>query len=402
MKKLMREEVTFVIDYGKFINDRVRTIKPSGIRKFFDIANEMEDVISLSVGEPDFYTPWHIREAGIYALEKGRTRYSPNRGYITLREEICKFMDRKYGLQYKPDEEVLVTVGGSEAIDLCVRCLVSSGDEVIIPEPSFVCYVPITEMAGGKAVVIETQPENQFRLTAKELEESITDKTKLLILPFPNNPTGAVMRLKDLEAVAEVVRKHDLMVLSDEIYSELTYGGEPHVSIASLPGMWERTVVVNGFSKSHSMTGWRMGYATGPKEILSLMTKLHQYAIMSAPSMSQYAAIEALQNGDEDIEYMKSQYDMRRRLIVDGLNSMGLRCFEPEGAFYVFPSVKSTGLTSMEFSEKLIYSERVAVVPGDAFGASGEGFVRISYSYSIKHITEALERMRAFIKDLNG
>jgi len=391
-----------VIDYGKFINDRVRTIKPSGIRKFFDIANEMEDVISLSVGEPDFYTPWHIREAGIYALEKGRTRYSPNRGYITLREEICKFMDRKYGLQYKPDEEVLVTVGGSEAIDLCVRCLVSSGDEVIIPEPSFVCYVPITEMAGGKAVVIETQPENQFRLTAKELEESITDKTKLLILPFPNNPTGAVMRLKDLEAVAEVVRKHDLMVLSDEIYSELTYGGEPHVSIASLPGMWERTVVVNGFSKSHSMTGWRMGYATGPKEILSLMTKLHQYAIMSAPSMSQYAAIEALQNGDEDIEYMKSQYDMRRRLIVDGLNSMGLRCFEPEGAFYVFPSVKSTGLTSMEFSEKLIYSERVAVVPGDAFGASGEGFVRISYSYSIKHITEALERMRAFIKDLNG
>jgi len=398
----MREEVTFVIDYGKFINDRVRTIKPSGIRKFFDIANEMEDVISLSVGEPDFYTPWHIREAGIYALEKGRTRYSPNRGYITLREEICKFMDRKYGLQYKPDEEVLVTVGGSEAIDLCVRCLVSSGDEVIIPEPSFVCYVPITEMAGGKAVVIETQPENQFRLTAKELEESITDKTKLLILPFPNNPTGAVMRLKDLEAVAEVVRKHDLMVLSDEIYSELTYGGEPHVSIASLPGMWERTVVVNGFSKSHSMTGWRMGYATGPKEILSLMTKLHQYAIMSAPSMSQYAAIEALQNGDEDIEYMKSQYDMRRRLIVDGLNSMGLRCFEPEGAFYVFPSVKSTGLTSMEFSEKLIYSERVAVVPGDAFGASGEGFVRISYSYSIKHITEALERMRAFIKDLNG
>lgn len=398
----MREEVTFVIDYGKFINDRVQNIKPSGIRKFFDIANEMDDVISLSVGEPDFYTPWHIREAGIYALEKGRTRYSPNRGYITLREEICKFMDRKYGLKYDAAEEALVTVGGSEAIDLCVRCLVSSGDEVIIPEPSFVCYVPITEMAGGKAVVIETQPENQFRLTAAELEEKITGKTKLLILPFPNNPTGAVMRREDLEAVAEVVRKHDLMVLSDEIYSELTYGGEPHVSIASLPGMRERTVVVNGFSKSHSMTGWRMGYATGPKEIIGLMTKLHQYAIMSAPSMSQYAAIEALQNGDEDIEYMKSQYDMRRRLIVDGLNSMGLRCFEPEGAFYVFPSVKSTGLTSMEFSEKLIYSKQVAVVPGDAFGASGEGFVRISYSYSIKHITEALERMSAFLQELNG
>lgn len=398
----MREEVTFVIDYGKFINDRVRTIKPSGIRKFFDIANEMEDVISLSVGEPDFYTPWHIREAGIYALEKGRTRYSPNRGYITLREEICKFMDRKYGLRYDPAEETLVTVGGSEAIDLCVRSLVNPGDEVIIPEPSFVCYVPITEMAGGTAVTIETQPENQFRLTAAELEEKITDKTKLLILPFPNNPTGAVMRRADLEAVAQVVRKHDLMVLSDEIYSELTYGGEPHVSIASLPGMWERTVVVNGFSKSHSMTGWRMGYATGPREVIGLMTKLHQYAIMSAPSMSQYAAIEALQNGDEDIEYMKSQYDMRRRLIVDGLNGMGLRCFEPEGAFYVFPSVKSTGLTSMEFSEQLIYSKRVAVVPGDAFGASGEGFVRISYSYSIKHINEALERMAAFLQELNG
>lgn len=398
----MREEVTFVIDYGKFINDRVQTIKPSGIRKFFDIANEMDDVISLSVGEPDFHTPWHIREAGIYALEKGRTRYSPNRGYVTLREEICKFMDRKYGLKYDAAEETLVTVGGSEAIDLCIRCLISPGDEVIVPEPSFVCYVPITEMAGGKAVTIETKPENHFRLTAEELEEKITDKTKLLILPFPNNPTGAVMRRADLEAVAEVVKKHDLMVLSDEIYSELTYGGEPHVSVASLPGMWERTVVVNGFSKSHSMTGWRMGYATGPREIIGLMTKLHQYAIMSAPSMSQYAAIEALQNGDEDIEYMKSQYDMRRRLIVDGLNAMGLRCFEPEGAFYVFPSVKSTGLTSMEFSEKLIYSKRVAVVPGDAFGASGEGFVRISYSYSIKHITEALERMSAFLKELNG
>lgn len=391
-----------MIDYNNYFNDRVKNLKPSGIRKFFDIANEMEDVISLSVGEPDFYTPWHIREAGIYSLEKGRTRYSPNRGYITLREEITKFLDRKYGIKYDPAEECLVTVGGSEAIDLCVRCLVSEGDEVIVPEPSFVCYVPIVEMAGGVPVVIETQPQNKFKLTAEELEAKITDKTKLLILPFPNNPTGAVMRREDLEGIVELVKKYDLMVLSDEIYSELTYGGDPHVSVAAFDGMRERTVVVNGFSKSYSMTGWRMGYTVGPKEIVAMMTKLHQYAIMSAPSMSQYAAIEALKNGDDDIEYMKSQYDMRRRLIVDGLNEMGLKCFEPEGAFYVFPSVKSTGLTSMEFCEKLIYSKHVAVVPGDAFGVSGEGFIRISYSYSIKHITEALERIKEFLKELNG
>ena len=303
-------------------------------------------------------------------------------------------------MKYDPQSEVLVTVGGSEAIDLCVRTLIEPGDEVLIPEPSFVCYVPITEMAGGVPVIIETKPENKFRLTAEELEEKITDKTKLLIMPYPNNPTGAVMRRSDLEAVAQVVERHNLMVLSDEIYASLTYGEEKHTAFSAIPGMQERTILVNGFSKSHSMTGWRMGYAAGPKEIISLMTKLHQFAIMSAPTMSQYAAIEAMKNGDDDIEYMRQQYDMRRRLIVDGLNKMGLKCFEPEGAFYVFPSVKSTGLTSMEFCERLIHSKRVAVVPGDAFGACGEGFVRISYCYSTQHIIEALERMEAFLKEL--
>ncbi len=389
-----------MIDYDSLVNSSIKRIKPSGIRKFFDIAHEMDDVISLSVGEPDFHTPWHIREAGIESLEKGRTRYTPNRGFLPLRQEISRFLQRHYQTEYSPEAEILVTVGGSEAIDLCVRSVINPGDEVLIPEPSFVCYVPITEMAGGVPVVIETKPENGFRLTAAELEEKITEKTKLLILPYPNNPTGAVMRRSDLEAVAEVVERHNLLVLSDEIYAALTYGGAPHAAFSSLPGMWERTILVNGFSKSHSMTGWRLGYAAGPKEIIGLMTKLHQFAIMSAPTTSQYAAIEAMKNGDDDMEYMRAQYDMRRRLIVDGLNQMGLRCFEPEGAFYVFPSIKSTGLTSMDFCEKLIYSKRVAVVPGDAFGACGEGFVRISYSYSIKHITEALERMEAFLKEL--
>lgn len=389
-----------MIDYDSLVNPTVKGIKPSGIRKFFDIANEMEDVISLSVGEPDFHTPWHIREAGIESLEKGRTRYTPNRGFAQLREEIARFLERHYQVSYAPESEVLVTVGGSEAIDLCVRCLVSPGDEVLIPEPSFVCYVPITEMAGGVPVIIETKPENGFRLTEEELEEKITSKTKLLILPYPNNPTGAVMRRSDLETVARVVERHNLLVLTDEIYASLTYGKEKHVSFASLPGMWERTVLVNGFSKSHSMTGWRLGYAAGPKEIIGMMTKLHQFAIMSAPTTSQYAAIEAMKNGDDDMEYMRSQYDMRRRLIVDGLNKMGLPCFEPEGAFYVFPSIKSTGLSSDAFSERLIYSHRVAVVPGSAFGACGEGFLRISYCYSVKHITEALERMEAFLQEL--
>ncbi len=389
-----------MIDYDKLVNSTAKRIKPSGIRKFFDIATEMEDVISLSVGEPDFHTPWHIREAGIESLEKGRTRYTPNRGFLPLRTEISRFLERHYGVAYEPDSQVLVTVGGSEAIDLCVRSLVNPGDEVLIPEPSFVCYVPITEMAGGVPMILETRAEDGFRLRAEDLEEKITEKTKLLILPYPNNPTGAVMRRSDLEAIARVVERHNLLVLSDEIYASLTYGEAKHVAFSSLPGMKERTVLVNGFSKSHSMTGWRLGYAAGPKEIIGIMTKLHQFAIMSAPTTSQYAAIEAMKNGDDDIEYMRSQYDLRRRFIVDGLNRMGLRCFEPEGAFYVFPSVRSTGLTSMDFCEKLIYSKHVAVVPGDAFGSCGEGFVRISYSYSIKHITEALERMEAFLQEL--
>lgn len=396
----MREEATFVIDYNSKLNTAIKGVKPSGIRKFFDIANEFDDVISLSVGEPDFRTPWHIREEGIYSLEKGRTRYTPNRGFMKLRQEISSFMSRKYHLDYDPVSDVLVTVGGSEAIDMCIRALVNEGEEVLIPEPSFVCYVPITQMAGGVPVIINTTAENKFRLTAEELEKHITEKTKLIILPFPNNPTGAVMRRGDLEAIARVIQKHDLMVLSDEIYSELTYGEEKHVSIAEIEGMKERTVVVNGFSKTYSMTGWRMGYAAGPKEIISQMTKLHQFAIMSAPTMSQYAAIEALENGDDDIEKMKDEYDMRRRLIVDGLNKLGLDCFEPEGAFYVFPSIKSTGLGSAEFCEKLIYSKRVAVVPGDAFGGCGEGYIRISYCYSVEHITEALARMKEFIEEL--
>ena len=389
-----------MIDYNSFLCDKIKNVKPSGIRRFFDIASEMEDVISLSVGEPDFHTPWHVREEGIYALEKGRTRYTPNRGFAKLRKEITNFLDRKYDVQYDPESEIIVTVGGSEAIDLCVRSLINPEDEVIIPQPSFVCYVPITEMSGGVPVIIETKAEDKFKLTPEALEAKITDKTKLLVMPFPNNPTGAVMRRAELEAIAEVVERHNLLVLSDEIYSELTYGDESHTAFSAIKGMRERTVLINGFSKSHSMTGWRMGYAAGPKEIIGCMTKLHQYAVMSAPTISQYAAIEALKNGDEDIEYMKQQYDMRRRLIVDELNRLGLRCFEPEGAFYVFPSVKSTGLTSMEFSEKLIYSKRVAVVPGDAFGESGEGFLRISYSYSIKHITEALKRIGEFLNEL--
>ena len=389
-----------MIDYENLVNRNIKRIKPSGIRKFFDIANEMDDVISLSVGEPDFHTPWHIREAGIESLEKGRTSYTPNRGFLRLRAEISNFLERHYTVKYDPQTEILVTVGGSEAIDLGVRSLINPGDEVLIPEPSFVCYVPITEMAGGVPVIIETKPENKFRLTAQELEEKITDRTKLLIMPYPNNPTGAVMRRADLKAVAEIVKKYDLMVLSDEIYSELTYGETSHVSFAEIEGMQERTVVVNGFSKAFAMTGWRLGYAMGPKEIVGQMTKLHQYGIMSAPTTSQYAAIEAMKNGDGDIENMREQYDMRRRLIVDGFNRMGLPCFEPEGAFYVFPCVKSTGLSSEEFCERLIYAERVAVVPGDAFGDCGEGFVRVSYSYSIKHITEALSRIEHFLQEL--
>lgn len=391
-----------MIDYSTVLNQKVQAIKPSGIRRFFDIANEMDNVISLSIGEPDFTTPWHVREEGIRSLEDGKTWYSPNRGFIELRQEISRWLKRHYHVNYNDKEEILVTVGGSEAIDLCLRSLISPGDEVLIPEPSFVCYVPLTEMAGGVPVVLETKAEDRFRITPEALRAKITPKTKLLILPYPNNPTGAVMRREHLEAIAEVVRENDLMVLSDEIYSALTYGDTNHVTFSAIDGMRERTIVVNGFSKAFAMTGWRLGYAVGPAQIIKAMTKLHQYGIMSAPTTAQYAAIEALKNGDEDIVYMREQYDMRRRLVVDGFNSMGLTCFEPEGAFYVFPCIKKTGLTSEEFCERLLYEERVAVVPGSAFGDCGEGFVRVSYSYSIKHITEALSRIEHFIKQFES
>lgn len=388
-----------MIDYESLLNHEIKSVKPSGIRKFFDIANEMEDVISLSIGEPDFSTPFHVRQEAIDTLQQGKTWYSPNRGFFELRQEICKWVERKYHVAYHPESEVLVTVGGSEAIDLCIRTLINPGDEVLIPEPSFVCYVPMTEMAKGVPVTIETKMEDNFRLTAKSLREKITPKTKLLILPFPNNPTGAVMRREHLQEIAEVVQEHNLLVLSDEIYGELTYGKENHVCFAEIEGMKDRTVVVNGFSKTYAMTGWRLGYAVGPHEIIDPMTKLHQYAIMSSPTIAQYAATEALKNGDDDIVYMRKQYDARRRLIVDSFNEMGLTCFEPEGAFYVFPCIKSTGLTSEEFAEELLRKEHVAVIPGNAFGDCGEGFIRVSYSYSLNHITEALRRIQHFLKE---
>ena len=391
-----------MIDYEKYLNDRIKSVKPSGIRKFFDIANEMDDVISLSIGEPDFQTPWHIRDEGIRTLEKGRTWYSPNRGFMELREEISKYYARRYGVSYDPKTQTLVTVGGSEAIDLAFRALVQKGDEVIIPEPSFVCYEPLTVMSGGTAVIINTKNEDRFRLKAKDLEAAVTPKTKLLVLPFPNNPTGAIMEKEDLEEIAQVVIKNDLIVLSHEIYSELTYGKNSHISIASLDNMYERTIVINGFSKSYAMTGWRLGYALGPAPIISQMTKLHQYGIMSAPTTAQYAAVEALRNGDGDVERMRDEYDMRRRLVVDGFNAMGLSCFEPLGAFYVFPCIKSTGLTSEEFCTRLIMKKHVAVVPGTAFGECGEGFVRVSYSYSLDHQKIALERIKEFLEELHN
>ena len=391
-----------MIDYDKYLNDHIKTVKPSGIRKFFDIANEMEDVISLSIGEPDFQTPWHIRDEGIKSLEKGKTWYSPNRGFMELRQEIANYYERRFGIPYDYKNQTLVTVGGSEAIDLAFRTLIQNGDEVIIPEPSFVCYEPLAVMAGGTPVIIRTKNEDNFRLKAKDLEAAITPKSKLLVLPLPNNPTGAIMERADLEEIAEVVLKHDLLVLSDEIYSELTYGGKRHVSIASLDNMYERTIVINGFSKSYAMTGWRLGYALGPAPIIAQMTKLHQYGIMSAPTTAQYAAIEALRNGDRDVCKMRDEYDMRRRLVVDGFNEMGLSCFEPLGAFYVFPCIKSTGLTSEEFCTRLIMDKHVAVVPGTAFGECGEEFVRVSYSYSLKHLKIALERIKQFLGELNN
>ncbi len=384
-------------DIQKFINKKVTEMQPSGIRKFFDVANTIEGVISLGVGEPDFVTPWHIRDAGIYALEKGRTYYTSNAGLIELREEICKYVT-KFGLNYKPNE-VLITVGGSEAVDLAVRTVIEPGDDVLVVEPSFVCYKPCITLAGGNPVVIETKAENAFKLTVDELEQSITDKTKMLVISYPNNPTGAIMTKEELEKIADVVKKHNIMVLSDEIYAELTYSGT-HSSIASIDGMKDRTIVVNGFSKTYAMTGWRLGYVMANAALIKQMTKVHQYAIMCSPTTSQYAALEAIKHGEESITLMRREYNDRRKLIVDGFNSMGLTCFNPLGAFYIFPSIKSTGLKSDEFCEKLLESQKVAVVPGTAFGKSGEGHIRVSYAYSVKQINNAMERINDFIKSL--
>ncbi len=382
-----------------FVNKEIKKIKPSGIRKFFDIAREIEGAISLGVGEPDFDTPWHIREEGIYSLERGKTYYTSNAGLKELRLEIVNFMKRKYDVSYEWDKNILVTVGGSEAIDMALRAMIDPGDEVIITTPCYVSYEPCAVLAGGTVKTIPLKNENQFRLTAHELEKAITPKSKILIMCFPNNPTGAIMERKDLEAIREVIIKHDLVVISDEIYAELSYG-DKHVSIASLPGMKERTIVINGFSKTYSMTGWRLGFACGPENIISQMTKIHQFAIMCAPTNSQYAGIEALKNGDDDIVMMRDAYNERRRFVLKRLEEMGIPCFEPKGAFYVFPDIRGFGLSSEEFCLRLLKEEKVVVVPGNAFGESGEGFVRISYAYSIEDLKNALARVEKFIKKL--
>ncbi len=389
-----------MMDYDKLISKKCAKLKPSGIRKFFDVAAMMEGVISLGVGEPDFQTPWAIRKAAITTLEKGKTVYTANPGLIELRTEVANYLNRTQGITYDPAHEIIITVGGSEAIDLGIRSLIDPGDEVLVVEPSFVCYAPIVELTGGVVVPIETKVEDKFKLTAKALREKITDKTKLLILPFPNNPTGGVMTKSDLEEIAEVLRDTNIIVLSDEIYAELTYTGEPHCSIASLPGMQERTLLVNGFSKAYAMTGWRMGYLAGPAPLVSQMLKVHQYAIMCSPTVSQYAAVEALRSCDDEVKKMTNEYNIRRRWLVNALNEIGLECFEPEGAFYVFPSIKSTGLSSEEFCERLLYEHKVAVVPGNAFGESGEGFIRISYAYSLKHLQEAVKRIKEFLDEI--
>ena len=381
------------------LSERVVNLPPSGIRKFFDVVNEMDDAISLGVGEPDFDTPWHIREEGIYSLEKGRTFYTSNSGLKDLKVEICNYLKRRCDVLYDPNSEVLVTVGGSEAIDLALRAMLEPGDEVLIPQPSYVSYVPCTILANGTPVVIELEEKDDFRLTPEKLLEKITPKSKILVLPFPNNPTGAIMEREDLEKIAKIVEEKDLFVISDEIYCELTYSGR-HVTIASLPGMRERTVLINGFSKSYAMTGWRLGYAAAPREILQQMLKIHQYAIMCAPTTSQYAAISALRNGDEDVEQMREAYSQRRRYLVHALREMGLDCFEPYGAFYVFPSIKKFGMTSDEFATRLLQEEKVAVVPGTAFGDCGEGFLRISYAYSLESLKVALDRIRRFVERL--
>ena len=389
------------MNYDQLLNPEVLNIQPSGIRRFFDLAETMSEVISLGVGEPDFPTPWQIRKAGIQSLEAGKTRYTSNSGLQSLRETVADYLERKYQLTYDPLQEILITVGGSEAIDGFIRAVVAPGDEVIIPQPSYVCYEPITRLAGGVPVIIETKAEDQFKLTPEALKAAITPKTKALILPYPCNPTGAIMEKEDLEKIAKVLRGTDILFLSDEIYAELTFGGKSHVSIASLPDMKERTVVVNGFSKAFSMTGWRMGYACGPQEILAQITKIHQFAIMCAPTTSQYAAIVAMTECDEIVAEMAEEYDMRRRLIVDGFNRLGLTCRDPKGAFYAFPCIEKTGLTSEEFCQKLLESKHVAVVPGPAFGKGGEGFVRASYCYSTDHIKEALKRIGEFLEELN-
>lgn len=383
------------------LNSTIVNIQPSGIRKFFDIVSEMEDAISLGVGEPDFDTPWHIRDEGIYSLEKGKTHYTSNAGLRELKVEIDRYLTRRCGLSYDPDNEIIVTVGGSEAIDLAMRAMLDPGDEVLIPQPSYVSYEPCAILANGTPVIIELKAENQFRLTAEELEAAITPKTKLLVLPFPNNPTGAIMERKDLEAIAEVIIKHDIFVLSDEIYSELTYLDE-HVSIASIEGMRERTLLINGFSKAYAMTGWRLGYVCGPALIIKQMLKIHQYAIMCAPTTSQYAAVAALRDGDVDVANMREEYNGRRRYLMHRFKEMGLECFEPFGAFYVFPCIKEFGMTSEEFATQLLNSQKLAVVPGTAFGTCGEGFLRISYAYSLDNLRAAMDRMEAFIKELRA
>jgi aminotransferase len=383
------------------LSKTIKTIQPSGIRKFFDIVSEMEDAISLGVGEPDFDTPWRVRDEAIYSLEKGRTFYTSNAGLKELKVEIANYLDRRYDLHYDYKNEMLITVGGSEAIDIALRAMLDPGDEVLIPQPSYVSYLPCTVLANGTPVVINLKEENQFRLTPEELEAAITDKTKILIMPFPNNPTGAVMEREDLEKIAEVVKKHDLYVLSDVIYSELTYL-EQHVSIASLPGMKERTVLINGFSKSHAMTGWRLGYACAPEVIIQQMLKIHQFAIMCAPTTSQYAAVEAIKNCDEDVAMMREQYDARRRYLLKRFREMGLQCFEPFGAFYIFPSIKEFGMTSDEFATRLLKEQKVAVVPGTAFGDCGEGFLRISYAYSLENLRTALDRIQIFVDELRA
>ena len=388
-----------MMDYSKILNQTVQAIPPSGIRKYFDLLAGMEGGISLGIGEPDFITPFHIRKAGITSLEKGYTKYTPNAGLTDLRLAISEYMKRRFDLDYAPNGQILVTVGGSEGIDLAMRSLISPGDEVIIPTPSFVCYGPLASMAGGVPVMVQTKPENEFRLTAEELRAAITPRTKLLVLPFPNNPTGGIMEQADLQAIADVLKGTDIMVLSDEIYAELTYG-QRHCSPAGIPGMYERTIVVNGFSKAYSMTGWRMGFLCGPKEIIAAVTKLHQFGIMSAPTTSQYAAIEAMRNGDKDIQKMRDEYDGRRRFLVSGFRKLGLDCFEPKGAFYTFPCIKSTGLTSEQFCDRLIEQERVAVIPGTAFGPGGEGYVRACYAASMKDLAEALRRIERFVNSV--